>query len=300
MSSDGPQGGPPVSPVLASDIEAQLNWLEEAIAQATGTDDYLAGVLQNQRILLQEFSQRGQLSGSVLDDINQREGGPLSDPERGFLPQDAIGTVARDINPGDTGPAVFQLQGTVFFSNVRSTIDEEIQAGEAVRVIEERNGVTPRGASGAASNIITSNAFRYNGQLYTVPLVADSEQTVKVANQQYDQGTRTDVDSDLDPGEDKMVAQIRPENDSFLLLKYTNATAHPTVRYDYYIDDPNDTDDDLSGAAPWASPPDLFEVVPDGFRLVEDFVELHLVETSGSSDYSNVQGALTGFIIEVR
>lgn len=292
----------PAQPTTLSDIEAQTNWAEKLISNASPGDERLDALVRNSNIALTLMAQQGALDGSVGADPG-RDGGPLTDPDFDRLPQDAIGRAAEDINPGDTGPAVFQLRGTIFYSIVTNRESDEIQAGESIRVIGGRNGVTTRGAgslAGFGSGGGGNTTFRYNGQLYEVPTVTEGDEDVKVANQLYVQGAREDVSSTLAPGESKAFARIEPGTSQFALFKYTNATAHSDVRYEYYIDDPETPDPDLSGSVPWATPPDLYEVSPGGFKLVEDYVVLQMVNTSDTTTYENVQGTLTGLLIDVN
>lgn len=297
-----PDGTGPQGAVSLSDIQDRVSFIEQVAADLSPQDEYLQAIAQNQALLLQMMGQQGTMTGEVTDDT-QREGGPLTDIESSRLPEDATGTVARDINPGDTGPAIFQLNGSVFYTIVQNTDREEMQAGTAVRVVGPRNRVTARGA---AANIAGAGAgaggrgFRYQGRLYLVPNVTEGEQDVKVANQLYNRGNYSAVSATLQPGGELEVARIEPDANEFLLLKHTNATAHDTVEYEYYIDNNQEPDPDLSGPSPWATPPDLYSVSPDGFRLVEDFVSLKLVETSGSNSYDTYQGTLTGILVEVK
>jgi hypothetical protein len=293
---------PPNGPKSLSQIQEEWNFMESILADISPQDELLAEVVRTNQMALEQQAAEGRFSGMVIDEETD-DGGAFSNPSRSALPQDAVGTLARDINPNDTGPAVFQVRGTVFYSIVRNTDKEELQAGTSVRVLGSGNRVTARGAAGNIAGLGSAgggNFFRYQGRLYRVPQVTEDEETVKVANQLYIRENRTDVDADLDPGEEKEFARIEPDANKFALLKYTNATAHSTVSYDYYIDDPSNPDPDLSGSTPWATPPDLFEVSPGGFRLVEDFASLKLRETSGSNSYSNVQGTLTALLFEVN
>lgn len=291
---------PPEGPLPASEVEAQLNIVESALSSATGTDEFLSAILEAQRAQLQALRQEGAMLGSVgNDDIP--EGGIFSVPSRSALPEDAVGTIARDIQPNASGPGVFRISGTTFYAVVKNDDDDPLQAGQSVRVIGPRNRVTARDAAGgygAIQSATQPGVFRFQGNLFRIPEVVTRDQDVKVSNQKYIRGTYQDVSGGLNPGETKEVARIEPDNDQLFLLKYTNATAHNTVRYRYTIDGPN-PDQDLSGTMPWATPPDLHEVIPDGWNIVEDYVSLEFVEESGSNSYSTIQGTLTGLLIDV-
>lgn len=292
---------PPDGPLSVDDVRDDLNAIESALAGASATDEYLAAILRAQRTSLEIAQQQGAAAG-VVDDDGTPRGGRFSSPEQGALPEDAIGTVARDIQPNATGPAVFDINGTLFYAVVKNDDDDPLQAGQSIRVIGGRNRVTARDASGGFGTVADASQegiFRFKGNIFNIPEVISRDQDVKVANQKYERGTYTSVSGDLAPGEDKEMARIEVDNDQLLLFKYTNATAHSTVEYEYYIDNTNEADKDLSGSTPWATPPSLFEVVPDGWNIVEDFVSLRFRETSGSTSYSNVQGSLTGIILNV-
>jgi hypothetical protein len=300
--SNGSEPSGPREPVSLSEIDNQLNFVERALGHLSDDDEYDRAIIQNQASMIRLLAQDGLMTGGVLDGEN-RLGGPLSNPERSALPLDAVGTTARDINPNDSGPAIFQIRGTIFYTVVQNNDKEEMQAGTSVRVEETGNKVTARGAAGTIGNSGAGGAddtFRYQGRLYSVPDVTRGSEDVKVANQRYLRGTYENVTETLEPGGDLEVARIEPDANEFALLKYTNATAHDTVEYEYYIDGTAEPDPDLSGPSPWATPPDLFEVSPGGFRLVEDFASLRLVETSGQNSYDTFQGTLTGLLIEVQ
>lgn len=289
---------PPKGPTFVSDVEDSLNVLEQLSASANATDDYLKGILQAQELQLQMATQQGAIQGSVNDDTIE-VGGRFSVPGRGALPEDAIGTVARDIQENDTGPAVFDLNGGRYFARVRNDDADTLQAGTAVRCVGGQNRVTARGAAGGFGTFgIGEGFFRYKGNLFQIPDIVDRDQDVKVANQLYIRGDYQTVSSTLDPGEEKEFARIEPARDQIFLLKTTNATAHSTVKYNYYIDG-TDPDQDLSGTMPWATPPDHYEVVDGGYNIVEDYVALEIAEASGSNSYSTVSGSLTGLLINV-
>jgi hypothetical protein len=295
-----PNDLPEEGPVYLSDIREDIQDFEALANQFSSEDEYLAALNQNVVALLRQQANRGAHDGSIVDDT-VTTGGRFSVPEHSALPEDAIGTVARDINPGDTAPAVFQLGGSVFYAVVQNDDSEEMQAGTSVRVIGTSNRVTARGAAGSVAGGAPgsgSDTFRYNGSLYQVPRILTTDEDVKVANQTFVGGTYTDVSDTLDAGQQKEMARIEPSPDEFLLLKYTNATAHDTVEYNYYIDGDFEVDEDLSGQSPWATPPSLHEVAPGGFKLVEDYVAVELAETSGSNSYTGVQATLTGLTIQ--
>lgn len=283
--------------VTVGEVRGNINLIENFLGQLSGDDEYLEAILQNQVLQL-----RAQLANAGLPGGPQSEGGVFTDIEKGALPVDAIGVAAEDIRLNDTGDAVFQLDGSTFRATVRNVDDFELDAGQAVEVVGRQNSVEAAGAAGGVSGLFSNDdpdTFQYRGRLRVVPRVVDAEDSVKVSNQLYDQGTYTNVDGKLEPGQEKTFAKISVRRNEFILLKYTNATLHDTVSYNYYIDGSNDPDEDLSGSFPWATPPDFHEVVPDGYQLIDKSVELKLKETSGSTEYDGIQGTLTGFVLSV-
>lgn len=142
--------------------------------------------------------------------------------------------------------------------------------------------------------------FRFNGVNYNIDIANTSENLVKVANETYNAGERETVSQDLEPGEEKEFARIEAGPGKFLLLLTTSATPHPSAEYRYYINDESEPDPNLSGNAPWASPPAEYEVRKRGFMIVEDFVSLQIAETTGEREYSGVEGWLTGIVLEER
>lgn len=142
--------------------------------------------------------------------------------------------------------------------------------------------------------------FRYQGSNYNIDIANVSDNLVKVANQKYEFGERTNVNQTLEPGESKEFARIEVDEDHFILIFTTSATAHPTVEYNYYIDDPDNIDENLSGSAPWASPPQEYQVRRRGYMIADDFVSLEISEDSGNTEYSSVEGWLNAIILEKK
>lgn len=282
--------------VTVGEVRERLNIVERLTSAASGQDEFLAAILRNQQVqLLQELGRAGLPGGPGGEGI-------YDDAETGALPQSIIGVAAEDIDINAKGSAVFQLEGSVFEAEVRNSSDQPLDAGGAVEVVGRKNAVDAAGAAGGVSGLFSNedpDTFQYRGRLRAVPRVLESDDTVKVANQRYINGEYESVDATLEAGEEKTVAEINVQRNEFILFKYTNATAHETVKYNYYIDGANDPDPALSGTQPWATPPDLYEVVPDGYQLVDESVRLALSETSGNTEYDTIQGTLTGFVLSV-
>jgi len=142
--------------------------------------------------------------------------------------------------------------------------------------------------------------FVYEGQQYNIDIANPGPDLVKVANESYVKGEREPINENLQPGEQKEFARIEVRPGEFILLLTTSATPHPTTEYQYYIDGEEQPDPNLSGNAPWASPPNEYEVRRRGFRIVDNSVSLQISESTGERSYSEVEGWLTGIVVERR
>lgn len=269
---------------------AEINALESLAGGLTEVDEYSQAILRNQALSLR--LQLEQQRGALPEAVNLRGG------TRRLVPRGSVGIANGTIYENDTGKATFQINGTIFITTVEA--DEDIDSAALVEVIDGENTVEETDGSGFGR--LTgggSDSFVYEGRFRSIPSVVDPENDLKVENQLYNDGDYTTVTGDLGPGQEKEFARIEVANDEFLLFKYTNATAAQTVRYNYYVDGPNDPDPDLSGSSPLASPPERYEVIPDGYMIVDNSVSLVIEETSGSNSYSGLSGLLTGIKLEV-
>jgi hypothetical protein len=316
MAPNG-NGAPPDTGdfVTPAAVEEELNAIESLRASLSGQDDFLEAMLRNQRLLGMQMLQNLQMGGLEALPIEAVEttdtGVPTDYPvdvrvvppaeilNDTNLPLAAVGKAAEDIRGNDTGTAVFQRQGTIFSTTVRAT--ENIAGGDNIRVIAPGNIVeTLEGENISLPGFgDESGTFAYRGNTYTVPVVSDTGQHIRVANQRYNKGNREDVEATLAPGEEKVFAQIEVPTNKFVLAKHTNASAHDSAEYNYYVDTRTERDEDLSGTVPWATPPDLYELNEEGYMFVEDYIELRIAETSGSATLDNVQGTLTAIVVEV-
>lgn len=122
-------GFSPGDVVTVGDVQQELNLIEDLRNRVAGDDEYLEAILTNQRIrLLMMFQrQRGALPEAVDDRGTQRR----------LLPNGALGIANATIYENSDGPATFQVNGTVFVTNVRA--DETLGAGEPIKVVGERN-----------------------------------------------------------------------------------------------------------------------------------------------------------------
>lgn len=281
--------------VTQDDIRAELSFIESFISDISGTDDFLEAVLQSQRTQLLLSLQQARFSGGLPP--GEEEVIEIGDRA---LPVDSIGIAARDIQHGDNGPAVFQLNGGRFKTEIRA--DEDIPSGDPVVIIGTDNLAELATDAGSISTLFSErdpDTFVYEGELRTPPRVVDREQDIKVENQTYTRGDYQSVSTDLNPGQQKEFARVEVEPGEFFLFKYTYASSIQTAEYEYYFDNSDDPDPDLSGSTPLASPPDKAEVVPNGFIIVDRTISLQITETSGNTSYSDVTAGISGLKMEV-
>jgi hypothetical protein len=242
----------------------EINAIERLLDGFSSTDELLEAIIRNQKTRLSMLlnDQRRSLPESTTGGRRRR-----------LVPEGSVGIANRDIYENDDGPATFQVNGTVFEAEIQAEAD--IESSETIVIVDEENGAVP--ADGGSFSILNGGAgdtFSYAGAFRTVPSVVAPENDLKVENQKYADGEYQTVDGTLDPGESKTFAKLDVRPDQFLLFKYTNATAAESVEYEYYIDGKEQHDPDLSGSSPLAQPPDLRAVVPDGFMVVDQSVEL--------------------------
>lgn len=174
---------------------------------------------------------------------------------------------------------------------------------EMIRLLQsiagEDEGPPQVGDPGDEPDRLDSDEFRYQGSTYVLPRVVPRERIIIVGNQTYDP-TRNDVyqdvsDTDLTPGDRETFAEIRVRSSEFLLLEKTAATAATELTYDYFLDDENNPDEDLSGDAPLAEPDEIQngDVMKDGYLIVDNFVRLE-IQNDGNNDVEDVIGVLKG------
>jgi len=266
-------------------------------------DKLLAALVNNQRVMisqLQRIANQTSLGDSPsgtgdIQELLQTNNDLLRDQIGGVvdvtsLPIGQVGRMTAPVSSGARGNAIFSFSGSDLLAEVKVT--EDVETRDYVVISGPDNQADP--VAGNVSDTVDTGSgdgsltFEYQGEVYRVPRVIKDENDVKVSNQLYQEGSREPVNGSLGAGSNKTFARVQVASDEVFLLKYTNATSVNTAEYDYYIDS-EDPDTDLSGQSPWATPPDLYEVAPGGFRLVEDSVEIQLTETSGTNSYSNVQ-----------
>lgn len=183
MSGSDPLGTGPITP---EDVENQLSFIEGLLADVSGQDEYLAAILQNQRIQLQRMNQP---AGRTVVDVEASSsgGGGGGGGGAGFtagqlaqgavsLPQNATGTAARDVQQGDTGPGVFTLNGTRFVTQIRA--DEQVSQGDTIRVVGPSNLVKVA-IEGAGQTDVVPQEPRYFSTEDPITVPTDLEKKVE-------------------------------------------------------------------------------------------------------------------------
>jgi len=112
-----------------SDAEAEINTLERLIGGFTGDDEYMEAILRNQRLRLKLLLEqtRGGLPAIESQGNRNRRG----------VPRGALGIANRTIYEDDNGPATFQVNGTVFVTEVDA--DETLPAGDPIKTVDDQN-----------------------------------------------------------------------------------------------------------------------------------------------------------------
>lgn len=107
------------------DVEENLNIIEDLLRHTDASDNYMAAMLQNQKMLLQAFSE------------------PYTSPtgESTNVPGGTAGVAVDDISQGDIGQVLFKINGRTVISNFRAAAD--IANDEVVRVGEGEDKVYP-------------------------------------------------------------------------------------------------------------------------------------------------------------
>ena len=225
-------GEPPERPtvngfVTPEDATKELNFIEWLRSEISGEDEYLEAILENQRLMAMQMLQNMQgTEGLGLPPEAQNENGP---PEgynvdvppvpsseytnRGQLPLGAVGVANRKINGNDTGPATFQVNGTVFSATIRydSKDGEAVSSGGPVKVAAPGNICQP-------IQDVSLSALGFSGSIGV-----DSYERAE-----------TDADVTIYPGNEKTVLKETVRGASWVSVG-TNDETHSL--YQYYIDD---------------------------------------------------------------
>lgn len=151
------QGDPSPSDVVSNDeIRAELNFLEDLRNRISGQDEYLEALVTNSRIQAMVALQREQATLGVLpENVQLSESGTpegygsieVSPVPEGnvlssrYLPLAAVGIANRTIYENDTGPATFDVNGTVQNETVRVT--DDARSGDPLRIVAPGNIAEP-------------------------------------------------------------------------------------------------------------------------------------------------------------
>lgn len=225
MSGEQPQNSASLGQyVTPSDVQQELNFIEDLRRRVSGQDEYLEAILTNQRLNalqlmgnVQNTEGRG-LPPSAIE--LEEDGSPAGYdvqyapvPEDrltnlGTLPVDAVGVANRIIYEGDVGPATFQLQGTVLSTNVR--VEEDIASGDPI-VVE---------APGNICEPINDVSLSFLG--------LDGAIGVDTYNR-----AESETDVTIQPDETKTVLEVNPRSASWVSVG-TNDETH--TEYQYFVD----------------------------------------------------------------
>lgn len=244
----------PVSPtdiVTPEDVRDELNFIEGLRARLSGTDEYMEALLSVQRTQLLMQAQQSSVMATPpgAEDIQ-----PFKQQN---LPIDAVGVSNRIIYENDTGPATFQIQGTIFATEVRAR--EDIPEGAPVRVTGSGNEVNltanvPDGLVGISeagfSGVSPDAVIDIQNQTYT----QQSGRVQPVVNQ-------VSFTGDLDPGDEEVVVSATVQDDNYrIVAQEQGVSAHKAdvdndntdesiIRYHYqYKEEPGDAWEELAGS----------------------------------------------------
>lgn len=224
-------GQPPERPEISDfvgpeHVAQEINFIEYLQASVTGQDDYLEAVLENQRLTAMRMLNDMQ-SAQGLDqppddlDFNSPPDGYDTDVRPvpmdefttdGQLPIGAVGLANRRINSRDTGPATFQVSGTVFSARIRldSPDGTVIGSGAPVKVIAPGNICEP-------INDVSLSLLGFSGAVGAESF------------ERYE----TPADVTIQPGEEEYVLRKNVQNASWISTG-TNDETHSL--YKYFID----------------------------------------------------------------
>jgi len=125
------------------EVKKTLNIAERALGGLDASDDYLAALLQNQKLLAQ-----GLLDSGVF--ANKNDIG-INNIDRSSLPIGLTGTSTEEIEREDTGIAIFDVAGGTVEARVRA--NGKIERNEPVVVMDEDNEVRSSQGVGETLNV---------------------------------------------------------------------------------------------------------------------------------------------------
>jgi hypothetical protein len=264
------------------DVREATNGLERLLGVLDTDDNYMAAVVQNTAVTSRLIKEMSGVSG----------------PGGRNPPIGSAGISIQNIDEGDTGRAIFFLNGDRFVYTVEP--NQSVSRDEVVEVLGEDGEVTPR--DDAKKDDILGGSFRggsftFNGKQYGVPTVVESDEVVIAGNQEYKAGNFNDISSSLSANGTKTMARIEVGSDKVLLVRGMNASAISSVEYNIYTDDANERNEAFSGSSPPATPPDLYEPAEDGYMVLSDFMEIEFQENQGNT-YSDAQARIEALILD--
>lgn len=162
------------------------------------------------------------------------------------------------------------------------------------------------GGGGSATATAGGNTFSFDGDTYSIDTALPSQKLVTISNQQYNNGNFNELEGELEAGERASFADISVPPTKFILVNAISATAHPTVTYSFRIADPFDDgsgeriEQNLSGDAPWATPPEWFEPKPGGYIIAGTSASLILNNQDTNTRYNDVEGMMRAVVIDKK
>jgi len=125
------------------EVEQTLNVAERALGALDADDDYLAAILQNQKLLAQGLMNTGAFNSKNDLGINQLD--------RESLPVGLTGTATESIEREGRGTAIFDVAGGTIEATVRA--NGTVEKNEPVVVMDEENEVRPSTGVGETLNV---------------------------------------------------------------------------------------------------------------------------------------------------
>lgn len=183
--------------ITDEEVKEHLNFIEELMSHASANDEYLAAILNNQRLMVQA------LSGETT---------PVNGESSG-IPSGTAGLATEGISQGDVGEILFKVDGRTVLSDFRA--GTEINPDEVVRVAETDGEVYP------ASDVPPS-------KLDFGEISFSSSKATKFVFEE------TDDDVTINPGETKTVVSVQVNEPVGWYETGTNDTTFS--EYQYVVD----------------------------------------------------------------
>lgn len=272
--------------ITPKQIRERENLVEQILDLMDSDDQFLAGILANQVTIgnqLRNLSIPSQPSGAQEFDVNN-------------LALGTVGVALEDIDSNSKGDVLFRPAGSEVIDRVEA--ETNVEFGQPVKVTGSQNKVSPLlSGSGIVQGTLFEDLFTFDGKFYSLPNAVQKGKAVKVGNQSYVRGNYTDNDSTINANSTETLAKVEVQTNQFFLFDKTAVTGNSNLNYTYEID--GDKDKSLSGPSPWAEPPNLHEVVDDGYMIVDNKVVVKVTNDSGSN-VNDIEADVTGIIVNKK